>query len=499
MDYLTEYSEQFRSPYWLIGLRLLFILIAAWVVGPLLARKFTDNSKQLNINYPFWTSVIALMSFIVLFLTGMLRHLTFHSKAWDLAIFDQVIWNLSNGNGWECSVRGVVDLRGDHFEPILYLFVPLYNIFPNVGWLLGIQAAALVGSGVIISSIYLRRLGTFPALMLLTAFCCYPALHWLTMADFHPIALAPFFIAIGWFGSRRNNLWIWLIGVIGMSLCSEEAIIVAGWWSLWEFISRKPWKRNDDPESRKHFNLGWSGLILAGLLWTGFLYLSIVYIPSHRPEGEDYFYVHRYAYLGDSMLEIAKNFFLKPAVWVRHALDGRGWALLALYFIPLALLPVRRPWFLSLLLITGLYTLLSNSPEQRSIFHQYTSIWIPFLFIACAEALRPTRNIPDAFDANTTRTSDVINRRAMMLVTGSFLGMLMFSPLIGLSMHPELITPDPWAPEARMIIETVQSNDAVAAPSALCPHLSHRRVLLLKSGPEFVYGDEIVVLPEFPP
>jgi len=497
VDALLHYSEQFRGPYWTILLRLAIIIAAYAFVGPVLARRFHD-SKPDPARIRAWAIFVAILAWIILFSVGMLRHLSFHSKAWDLAIFDQVIWNLANGNGWECSVRGVMDLRGDHFEPILLLFVPLYKILPHVGWLLGFQAAALVGTGLVLRTIYRERIGETAAFLLFLAFCFYPPVHWLALADFHPIAIAPFFIAIGWLGSRRNNILLFLVGLIGMILCGEEAFIVAGWWCLWEFLSRKPWARSERGTPGSHRIIAWGGLALMAIFWAGFVYLSFVWIPAHRMEGEGYFYIHRYSYLGSSMAEIIRSFFLKPGLWIKHAFDSRGIALLFLYLVPLAFLPLKRPGTLLILIPTLLYTLLSVSDEQRSIFHQYTAMWIPLLFIITAESMIIYRTTASWTMDMRINPKKIQARRASALIIASFLGFLFLSPILGFSMHPGLMAPESWAPEAAGVVQSVDTSEAVSAPSALCPHLSHRRILLLQPETSWPGTDGIKTLPEFP-
>jgi len=482
----------------MLAVRLAIILIGAWAVGPILAKRLSVGEPRPG-RLRGWIIFIAIITWVVLFSVGMLRHLTFHSKAFDLAIFDQVIWNLANGYGWECSVRGMHDLRGDHFEPILLLFVPIYKVLPSVAWLLGIQAAALIGAGLILRATYRERIGEIPSFILFGAFCLYAPVHWLSLADFHPIAIAPLFIAIAWFGSRKNNLYYFLIGLIGLAACGEEGLIVGGWWGAWEFLSRRPWRQtgNENPGTNRIF--GWVGCALLPILWAAFVYLSMIYIPAHRIEGEGYFYVHRYHYLGSSVGEIAKNFVLRPGLWIRHAFDSRGLALLALYLVPLALLPLRRPGTLALLIPTILYTLLSVADDQRSIFHQYTAVWIPFLFIAAAEGMIVLRTTASWSMDMRMNPKIVQMRLATGLLVASILGFLAFSPIFGFSMHPEFLTPEYWAAEAKGVVQSVKPQEAVSAPSALCPHLSHRRMLLRQ--PETNWGGEevVVVLPEFPP
>jgi hypothetical protein len=46
----------------------------------------------------------------------------------DLVIFDQAIWHLSRFERPESTVRGLSNLFGDHFHPLIALFAPLYWI-----------------------------------------------------------------------------------------------------------------------------------------------------------------------------------------------------------------------------------------------------------------------------------------------------------------------------------------------------------------------------------
>ncbi|HEX9745872.1 MAG TPA: DUF2079 domain-containing protein, partial [bacterium] len=174
---MNEYSDQLNSPYWGILLRFAIILAAALVAGRNV--RHLKGGERADRTYKTHAVIfVAVLTFLILFISGLIRHNSFHSKAWDLAIFDQVVWNLANGNGWECSVRGVLDLRGDHFSPILLIFVPLYKIYPHVGWLLAFQAMSLVGTGLILWHTYRSRIGYTSAYLFFAAYCMFPPIHW---------------------------------------------------------------------------------------------------------------------------------------------------------------------------------------------------------------------------------------------------------------------------------------------------------------------------------
>lgn len=490
---MSEFSEQLNMNGWGVLVTIIASFLVARFLGLKGIRKDLSGAPTDRSNRTPIVIFTAFIAFIVLFSTSMLRHDTFHSKAWDLAIFDQVVWNLANGYGWECSVRGVQDLRGDHFSPILLIFVPLYKIYPHVGWLLAIQALALIGAGLILWATYRSRIGYTSAMYFFIAYCFYPPIHWLANADFHPIALAPFFVALAWMGRYRQQWLVFLCGIIGLTLCGEEGLIVAGWWGLWELFVRRKRSREaavlmDQRESDRR--IGWLGLGISVACFLGFYYLATVYIPSFRAIGESYFYIHRYEYLGNTIDELIKNFFLSPELWISHMFEPRSIGLMLMYLAPFAFLPILRPKTLCLLIPTIIYTLISESAEQKTIFHQYTSVWIPFMAIATAEALI----LPDIISPMAPNL-----RRARPLLFMAILTTLAFSPIIGWSMKPAWFTPEPWAGEAKGIIESISPEQAVAAPSALCPHLSHRRDLIWKDHTRWEVDGEILTLPDFPP
>src|SRR2546430_4711142 len=78
---------------------------------------------------------------------SLIRHWSFHSTGLDLGVFDQVLWNTSQGRFMESTLsldRCVPhSFFGDHFSPILVALVPLYWVAPHPETLLVVQTVAL--------------------------------------------------------------------------------------------------------------------------------------------------------------------------------------------------------------------------------------------------------------------------------------------------------------------------------------------------------------------
>nr|MBA3531964.1 DUF2079 domain-containing protein [Ardenticatenales bacterium] len=77
-----------------------------------------------------------------LLLLALLNHRAL-GTGYDLGIYDQTIWNLSQGRIWQTTLVYETGGYYDHFEPILALLVPLYWLWPDVRVLLIVQAISL--------------------------------------------------------------------------------------------------------------------------------------------------------------------------------------------------------------------------------------------------------------------------------------------------------------------------------------------------------------------
>src|SRR6266404_203004 len=145
----------------------------------------------------------------------------FEYRTFDLAYYVQAIWQLVHGR-LEVSVEGV-PLLGNHVEPIVLLFAPLFALFRHPLVFVVVQNAALAAMGPIGYAIA-RELGfdgkracLLGAALLLTPAAGYIALH-----EFHPEALAAPLILLMYQARLTNSTgrhWLWFIGVLA---CKEN-------------------------------------------------------------------------------------------------------------------------------------------------------------------------------------------------------------------------------------------------------------------------------------
>ena len=309
---------------------------------------------------------------IILFATSSARHALFHSTAFDLAIFDQAIYLISQ-NQTPFSSLMAINILGDHAAFIFYPLALLYKIYPDVHWLLFVQAISLaLGAWPSWSLARQAGLNEPKAIAIAAVYLLYPAVFNVNLFDFHPevIALPALLAAIL---AARLNKTLWFCAAIVLVLsCKAVLSLTVAAMGLWLLCFDK--KRN-------------CGLIALFLGAGWFLVATQAVIPYFN-QGREHAGIGRYQYLGNSVFEIAINLILKP-----NLVLGRLFSLDTLEYLALLLLPVI--WWLSPRQLTPLISavpmlamnILSDIPAQRDLIHQYSIPILPFLLVTVISSL----------------------------------------------------------------------------------------------------------------
>lgn len=325
--------------------------------------------KSLKLHPVFSMIVVAT---IILFATSSARHALFHSTAFDLAIFDQAIYLISQ-NQTPFSSLMAINILGDHAAFIFYPLALLYKIYPDVHWLLFVQAISLaLGAWPSWSLARQAGLNEQKSIAVAAVYLLYPAVFNVNLFDFHPevIALPALLAAIL---AARLNKTLWFCAAIVLVLsCKAVLSLTVAAMGLWLLCFDK--KRN-------------CGLIALFLGAGWFLVATQAVIPYFN-QGREHAGIGRYQYLGNSVFEIAINLILKP-----NLVLGRLFSLDTLEYLALLLLPVI--WWLSPRQLTPLISavpmlamnILSDIPAQRDLIHQYSIPILPFLLVTVISSL----------------------------------------------------------------------------------------------------------------
>ncbi len=409
-----------------------------------LSKDFQGLSWHLLKTYPLaW---IIGTSALIFFICSSLRHALFHSGAFDLGIYDQVVYLISQGQPPISSFLGFHHL-GNHAAWAVYPLALLYKIYPNVYWLLAVQAIALT-LGALPSWSLARQAGLSErkALVIAVVYLLYPVVFNVNLFDFHPEVMAlPVLLGTIW-AARANQFGWFTLGIIFVLGCKAVLSLTVIAMGVWLFLFEK--KRV----------CGAIALFL-GVGW--FLVASKLIIPLFS--GSLPAAMYRYSYLGNSFGEILKNLMLNPGL-VLSKVEMRD----SLRYLAQLIFPVI--WGLSPLhlapLVAALPTLLLNMLStvgyQRDLGFQYSLPVVPFLLVAVISTLAAGRGWLRS------------NREIMIW---SFLSFITIGNYHFFWFHYPL-TLNTWQ-ATREAIAQIRTQGGVLTTHSIAPHLSNRPIVKL--------------------
>jgi uncharacterized membrane protein len=405
----------------------------------------TDSIWERMKSHPIYLMIVA--SALIFFGCSSLRHGLFQSTAWDLAIFDQGIYLISQNQTPISSLLGF-HILGDHAALQLYPLALLYKIYPNIHWLFAVQAVALA-LGALPTWHLARQAGlkATQSISMAAVYLLYPLVFNINLFDFHPEVFALPGILGAVLAARLGNIgWFCFCLVLVLSCKAVLALTVAA-MGVWLLVFEK----------RR-----WFGAIalFSGIAWfiiaTGFI------IPFFGSElatiGR---HLSRYQHLGNSFSEIIVNLLLQPGLALKSL-----FSLANLEYIFLLLIPII--WGLSPQHLTPLIgaipalamNLLADESAQKNLVHQYSIPILPFLLLAVISSLAAGRGW-------------LQNRRGIIIWSlVAFLALAKYGYFGSLYLN----SLDTWK-ATRIAIAQIQTSGSVLTTHNISPHLSHRSLI----------------------
>ena len=301
---------------------------------------------------------------------SVLRHRAFSTGRFDLGNMVQAVWSTAHGHPLQItSLRGdQISRLGAHFDPILAAFAPALARLAEPGSAArepGRRRGARRAAG-LLARAQAPRLRARAALGFALAYLLYPPTQWLTLNEFHPVALAcPLLLFAFWYLDEDRLLPFAAFGLLAATTKEEIAFVVAG-LGVWYALSHR--RRL---EGAAIFAAGAAAALIA---------IEIV-IPHFNRAGTSSFFT-RYSEVGSTPGGIVHTALTDPWKIVTTALTGRGLGYLARLVLPLGLLVVLAPLVLIAALPELGINLLSAATTQTSIRFHYTAGLIPILIAA---------------------------------------------------------------------------------------------------------------------
>jgi uncharacterized membrane protein len=295
----------------------------------------------------------------------------------DLGVFDQAVWSVLHGEFLlnTSQLNQPINWLGFHFHPILFLFVPLYALLPNVIWFTTAQAFALaIGAWpIFLLAQYVcqsEKVGFFWAL----AYMVNPFLLSAAAWDFHPTSLVVPFVATGMLAVEMKDFRLLILSSSFILICQEHlGIMVVGFGFLWGIRNRR-WK-----QTILIVSLG----LVYSILVLGIIMPELSSTGEHVMLSQGLGQLSRYRWLGGSLKEVFQTLLFHPIFVIKTVMlkmGGGNYLLLLLIF--LCGLPLVAPEFILPGLADLSANMLSANPMPRAIIAYHTVCLVPVIIVA---------------------------------------------------------------------------------------------------------------------
>lgn len=351
----------------------------------------SSAKNKLSQNYMIY--LIIVIYTIVFSFVSIVKHRSFSSTAWDLGIYEQILWSTVNSGRlfWystELPINSGGCFFGIHFSPIFFLILPIYWIFQTTETLLILQSFFLALGALPIYWIAQRRVHRRTALLFAMVFVLYPPLLAMNLNDFHVQTLLPAFFLFAFHYFREEEWGKYLFFVI-LALMTIEfvpfLVIFLGLYGLW--VNRNTFLKAPDSDGvRKLFGdkriLCSIITVALGIFWFVLSRRMLFYFnPNPRPhpnwkEFGDPVYDPIGLLLGfiSDPLRTLQALISPPTEKLKYIVQLFAPVAL-LSFLDLPSLMIGAPWFAA--------AFLSNYPSYyQAEGAQYVAFVAPFIFVS---------------------------------------------------------------------------------------------------------------------
>jgi uncharacterized membrane protein len=414
---------------------------------------------------------------------SLLRHYHFGSSAFDLGIFDQVVWRYSQFKIPYCTIRNNYldeNILSDHFHPILVLLAPLYWFTDGAGALLVAQAVLF---GVSVFPVFLfaeKRLGRASAWLFAVSYTIFWGVQKYIEFDFHEIALAVPLIAFAIHFIDEGKRKSYLACLFALLFVKENMSVLVCFFGIYLLTLRR-------------FRDGVVVLALGALY---FFAVVKIFIPFFARESLPYYY-WKCDKFGREPLGSIKTVIQNPLLVLREMTSPAvklrtGWSI----FSPFLLLAFFSPLFILAVPLLAERFLSSTDHFWLAELH-YTATISPLVAMASADGLH---RITRLFGSERVRRVCInLAGVAVLLINLYWLPSL---PLWNLTRadYWRLSQSDLTGYEA---LSMIPPHAPVAAQSHLVPHLSRRdRIYMLNPNRQIPEDSEFILAssrtPPFP-
>ncbi|MEN8159542.1 MAG: DUF2079 domain-containing protein [Myxococcota bacterium] len=393
-------------------------------------------------------------------------HWNGYTRSYDLAIFDNLHWNVLFGEGFLRATPaggGEPSHFGRHATLLAYALAPFYALHPAATTLLVLQSILIGFAALPLFAFARLHLGAWPACALAGAYLLYAPLHGSNLADFHFLSISPLFLfATAWALEGRSRVGLALAALFTILAREDVALGVAVLGAYHVLANRRVR----------------AGLVLAGVGLGWFFVTKLWWMPLVAGGSA---YADQYQGLAPpgtvGFGAVLETLIVNPGFTLGTLLHAEKLEYALLVLTPVAFLPLRRAGLWLFLLPGFVFTLLSTDHAPTvSIGFQYTAFWTPYLFIATTLALRE-----DAFtQAAVRRAAGCALLLLTLLCSYQYGAIFQQRTVVGGFYDPFPTTTAAADRERRRlraeVLEALPPDADVAASESVAPHVSNRAV-----------------------
>jgi uncharacterized membrane protein len=311
----------------------------------------------------------AVLFAVIYALLSWLKYRAYMDARYDLGNMVQAVYNTAHGRFLEITSGDVqprqMSRLGSHVDPILALFALPWLVWPSPVMLL-VGQAAIVATGAWPAYRLGTRVTRHPTAgaLLAGAYLLYPALGFLVLNEFHPVALATPLLLWAFLYMEEDRWVPAAVFLVLAGACKETVPLVIAFMGGYFAVRKRSW---------------WPLVVsVLGLAW----FAVDVWVVIPHFNGDQSTFIARYGDYGDGAGAVAKNALLHPgqtATDLSSASNLRYWLHL---LWPFGFVSLLSPLTLLIALPEFALNALSATVFQRRIEFHYTALEIPFLFAA---------------------------------------------------------------------------------------------------------------------
>lgn len=334
--------------------------------------KWSNTAKYKRTLLKLLQGTLVLHALYLIFIT-LARYYNLNSEVIDLSYYHITTWQLSEFHLpriWDIPSRLV---WGDHFEPILFLFVPFYWIIKDAVLLFFVQAIVVVSGIIPIYLITKEKLkNQFLGISLSFAYLFFGGLQMGYGYGFHPILFFPtlFFWTYYFLQKKKRGLYIFFL-FLTLSVKEEVAFIVIA-FGIYQFVIKKERKMS----------------LITILMGIGWYILCFNIIFPYFSGEKGFGHLGQYGELGIGGISgLIKNIFLNPKLFLTTLITPSD--KIDTFFHTLgsfSFLPFLYPPTLLFVLPSLLEKLLSSDIARLNGFH-YSAAITGVIVISSIESL----------------------------------------------------------------------------------------------------------------